>query len=469
VLVALVVGWCGFAVQGVLVAPVVPLFQSQYDVPADAASFVLTSALLVAALATPVMSRLGDRYGKKRLMVVAMAMLAGGGLIAALAPTFGLLIVGRSLQGASAVMFPLGVSLIRDLFPPDAVRRASSVLGASISIAGGAGLVLAGILVGDGDQLAPLLWFSAAYGVLALVVVATIVPESDYRTRAGLDLPGATLLSVGLVCLLLPLSQGGSWGWTSPATLGLLAATVVLLTGWVLVELRAEHPMVDVRLLVGPAVLSTSAASFAYGFAQLIGFVGLVQLVQVDSAQHGYGFSASVLAAGFYVLPTTTLQFFMAFVAARLVQRWAGQRLITVGYLVGAVGLAALTAAHGAGWQVVAFSCLYGAGLGLAFALIPPRLVDTVPHAQMTSASAINAIVFNVGQVIGGAVLGAVVAAATDAGASVPREVAYTVGFAVASVASLLGAVVFALLAGAAARDAGSLPVVDVGVAETPA
>jgi len=454
VLSALIAGWCGLAVQGVLVSPVLPLFQEKYGVGPGAASLVLTSALLVATISIPVMSRLGDRYGKKRLMVVAMAFLAGGGIIAAVAPTFGVLLIGRSMQGTAAVMLPLGISLIRDEFPEHLVRRSSSILGASIGIAGGIGLVVAGLLVGDEGNLDAVLRFSAAYGVFALLCVSFLVPESDFRVKSALDVPGAVLLSLGLVCLLLTLSEGGTWGWGSALTLGVLAAGVLLLAAWVLVERRHADPLIDVRLLVRPAVLSTGVASFAFGFAQLAGFVAIANMVQVDPAESGYGFGATVLQSGWFVLPQTTVQFLAAFVAARLVRRWPSPAVITAGYGAAAVGLLLLALESSQAWQVVGFSCVYGAGLGVSFALLPPRLVDTVSHEQMTPASAISAVLFNVGQAGGGAVLGAVLAATTAAGALAPSESGYSYVFLACAVVSVVGGVVFALLAGRATRHA---------------
>jgi MFS family permease len=303
VLAAIVLGWCGFAFQGSLVAPVLPQFSRAFDQPPDITAYVLTSALLMAAVATPALARLGVRFGKKRMMVVATGMLAAGGLIGATADTFSVLLVGRTLQGASAAVLPLGISLIRDLFPAGRVHQAGAILGTSIGLAGGLGLLVAGLLVPSSGRLDRDLWFSAAYGVVALVAVVLFVPESPWRVSTGVDLVGTGLLGAGLIALLLPLSQGGTWGWTSSRAIWLVAGSAALMSLWVVVELRVRDPLVDMRLLTRATVLSTSTASFAFGFAQIINFVGLVTLVQVQRQSAGYGFSATVLQAGCYALP----------------------------------------------------------------------------------------------------------------------------------------------------------------------
>jgi MFS family permease len=452
VLAAIVLGWCGFAFQGSLVAPVLPQFSRAFDQPPDITVYVLTSALLMAAVATPALARLGDRFGKKRMMVVATGMLAVGGLIAATTDSFGVLLVGRTLQGASAAVLPLGISLIRDLFPADRVHQAGAILGTSIGLAAGLGLLVAGLLVPASGRLDRDLWFSAVYGVVAFAAVMLFVPESSWRVSTGVDLLGTSLLGVGLIALLLPLSQGGTWGWTSSRTIWLLAGSVALMFLWVVVELRVRDPLVDMRLLTRATVLSTSTASFAFGFAQIINFVGLVTLVQVQRRSAGYGFSATVLHAGWYALPMSAALFLAAFIVGPLPARIPSRRVIAGGLLIGALGLGLIAAAHAASWEIYVFSLVSGAGLGLAFAAIPPQLLDTVPHAEVTSAGAINAIIFNIGQVLGGAVLGSVLAASVESGAGVASDHGYRVAYMIGAGTVIAATAVFLFLTRAARR-----------------
>jgi Major Facilitator Superfamily len=319
--------------------------------------------------------------------------------------------------------------LIRDLFPADRVHQAGAILGTSIGLAGGLGLLVAGLLVPSSGRLDRDLWFSAAYGVVALAAVVLFVPESPYRVITGVDLFGTGVLGVGLIALLLPLSQGGTWGWTSSRTIWLFAGSAVVMILWVVVELRVRDPLVDMRLLTRTTVLSTSTASFAFGFAQIINFVGLVTLVQVQRRSAGYGFSATVLQAGWYVLPMSAALFLAAFIVGPLPARVPSRLVIAGGLPIGALGLVLFAAAHAASLEICVFSLVSGAGLGLAFAAIPPQLLDTVPHAEMTSAGAINAIIFNIGQVLGGAVLGSVLAASVGDGAGVPSDHGYRLAY----------------------------------------
>jgi MFS family permease len=215
------------------------------------------------------------------------------------------------------------------------------------------------------------------------------------------------------------------------------------LWAWVLLELRVAEPVVDMRMFVRPAMLSTTVATFVFGFASLISFVALVTMVQAEPADSGYGFSATVLQAGLYVLPSSLVQFAMAFAAARLGRLFSLRQLIVAGTLVGAFGLALFAIAHSQSWHIYLFSLVYGAGFGLSFACIPPRLVDTVAAEDMASASATNAVLFNVSQVLGGAVLAGTLAAATHLGASTPTDSGYRLAGLIGAAAAVVGAAVF--------------------------
>ena len=245
------------ALQQTLVVPLLPDFPEILGTTTDNASWLVTSTLLVGAVATPIVSRLADMIGKRRMMVVCMLVMVAGSVIAALRPNFALVVTGRALQGFAAALIPVGISILRDELPREKVPSAVALMSATLGIGGGIGLPASGLIY---DHLGwqAIFWGSAAIGLALIVAVLAIVPESAIRTRGKFDYLGAVLLSIALTSLLLAISKGGTWGWTSERTFGLFLVALVVLVVWVPFELRVSQPMVDIRTSTRRPVLLTT-------------------------------------------------------------------------------------------------------------------------------------------------------------------------------------------------------------------
>ncbi|MGH2805212.1 MAG: MFS transporter, partial [Thermoleophilaceae bacterium] len=253
------------ALQQTMVAPALPAIQEELDTSTTAVSFVFTAFLLTASVSTPIVGRLGDMFGKERMLVASLVVFAIGSLVCALSHSIEVLIAGRSVQGLAAAVFPLAFGIIRDEFPPEQVATGIGLISATFGIGGGVGLVVSGVIV---DNLAYewLFWLALPLIVVAIVATHLWVPESPVRSPARIDWAGAGLLSGTLVALLLGVSQANSWGWGSPRILGLLAAAAVLLAAWIAVESRHREPLVDMRLMRDPTVFATNLAALLVGF-----------------------------------------------------------------------------------------------------------------------------------------------------------------------------------------------------------
>jgi MFS family permease len=235
------------SLQQTMVIPLLPGFQHLLQVSADDISWLVTATLLTAAVATPIVSRLADMYGKRLMMLVCIVLMTAGSLVAALsAGSFLALVVGRSLQGFAAALIPVGISIMRDELPKNKVGSAIALMSATLGIGGALGLPLGGILF---DQFGwqSVFWLSAGVGVAIGVAVLLVVSESEVKTRGRFDLLGAILLSIALTALLLVISKGGSWGWKSEQTILLLVVTAVVLAFWVPYSLKVSQPLVDLR------------------------------------------------------------------------------------------------------------------------------------------------------------------------------------------------------------------------------
>src|ERR671931_1506486 len=237
-----------FALQQTMVFPALPTLQRELHTTTTWVTWVLTVFLLVASVATPILGKLGDQYGKERLLVISLALFLAGSIGACAAWNIWSLIAWRALQGAGAAVFPLSYGIIRDEFPPEKVGIAIGLVSAVFGIGGGFGIVLSGLIVDNVSWR--FLFIVGAVGIaVALILVHRFVPESPIKTPSRVDFVGASLLSGGLVSLLVALTEGEHWGWTSGRILGLFGAAAGLLVAWGVAELRVADPMVDMRMM----------------------------------------------------------------------------------------------------------------------------------------------------------------------------------------------------------------------------
>lgn len=261
-----------FALQQTMVVPALPTLQRDLHTTTTWATWVLTVFLLVAAVATPILGKLGDQYGKERLLAISLTIFLAGCVGCAAAWDIWSLIAFRALAGAGGAVFPLSFAIIRDEFPPEKLGVGIGLVSAVYGVGGGFGIVLAGLIV---DNLSwRWLFIVGSIGIaVALALVLRFVPESPIKTPSRVDAPGALLLSAGLIALLLALSEGESWGWSSARIVGLFAVSAVVFCVWVLVELRVPEPLVDMQVFADRPVLLTNLTALIAGFAMFGTFV----------------------------------------------------------------------------------------------------------------------------------------------------------------------------------------------------
>ena len=320
----LALGGLALAVSQSLVAPALREIQTDLGTSTTAVTWVLTAFLLSASVATPILGRLGDMFGKKRVLVIALTAVAIGTFVSAIATTLAPLVVGRVIQGLGGGIFPLSMSIIRDEFPRERVAGGIALISAILGVGGGLGIVLAGPIV-DHLNYHWLFWFPFIVVTIAAIGVFLVVPESPIRTRGRVDWLGALLLAGWLVALLLPISEGRSWGWTSARVLGLFAASAVIALIWVAVEIRSREPLVDMRMMRLRGVWTTNLTAILLGAGMFGSFILIPQLIELPKST-GYGFGGSVTQGGLYLLPSTVMMVVFSVVAGRLV-RSVGPRL----------------------------------------------------------------------------------------------------------------------------------------------
>jgi EmrB/QacA subfamily drug resistance transporter len=445
-LAVLILAGIAFALQQTMIVPALPILQREFDTTAAWSAWLLTGFLLSASVATPLFGKLGDQYGKERLLVISLCIFLAGSLGAIFAWNIGVLIGFRILQGCGAAVFPLAFAIIKDEFPPEKVGTAIGTVSAVFGVGGGLGLALSGVII---DHLGwRWLFVVGAAGVaIAVVLVHLFVPESPIKTPSRLDVPGAVLLSVTLLSLLLALTEGENWGWLSGQTLGLLGVSAVALAAWIVVELRVPEPLVDMHMLARRPVLFANITGLIARFALFGSFVLVPSLLQLPRGLPSelaelvdYGFGASATKTGLYLLPAAITGFFTGplsgLLGARLGPKWP----LFIGMGLGSAGLAILAEWHSEPWQIVLGMLVLGGGLPMTFAAMANIIVQSVRPTETGVATGMNTVMRTVGGVIGGQVGAAILTADTIGSTPVPAESAFTTAFWIGAFSSAVAA-----------------------------
>jgi EmrB/QacA subfamily drug resistance transporter len=436
-----------FALQQTMVIPALPTLQRDLHTTTTWVTWVLTIFLLVASVATPVLGKLGDQYGKGRLLVVSLALFLLGSIVAAAAWNIWALIAARAIQGAGGAVFPLSFGIIRDEFPREKLGVAIGLVSAVFGIGGGFGIVLSGVIV-DNMSWRWLFIIGAAGIAIAVVLAHRFVPESPIKTPSSVDLVGATLLSGGLIAMLLALTEAESWGWTSGRILGLAAVAAALLCAWGVAEMRVDEPMVDMRMLARREVLFTNVTALVAGFAMFGAFVLVPNFVEMprgfpESAQRlvDYGFHASATKAGLYLLPSSITLLFAGPLCGLIGRRVGYKWPLAAGLALVAASAGSLATWHDEPWQVLASMPLLGVGVGFAYAAMATLITEAVRPSETGVATGMNTVMRTVGGVVGGQVGAALLAAHTIPRTDhVPSVVGFEIAFGSCAIAALVGA-----------------------------
>jgi EmrB/QacA subfamily drug resistance transporter len=436
----LTLGGIAFALQQTMIIPALPQLQREFDTSTGWVTWLLTGFLLSASVLTPLLGKLGDQYGKERLLLISLGIFFVGSVAAIFAPNIWVLIACRIVQGTGAAVFPLSFGIIRDEFPPEKIGVAVGIISAVFGVGGGVGLVLSGLLL---DHLAWQWIFAVGAAAVggALVLIYLFVPESPIKTPSRLDVGGASLLSAGLLALLVALTEGESWGWSSGRIVALLIAALVLLFSWGRYELRVPEPMVDMRMLAHRPVLFANVTAMLAGFALFGSFVLVPYFVQTPSSV-GYGFGANATTTGLYLIPSAVVGFLTGPLAGVLGNRLGSKWPLASGMALGGVGAGMLALFHAAPWHVVLGMTVLGAGVPMAFAAMANVVVESVRQSETGVATGMNTVMRTVGGVIGGQAGAAILTGDTIAGTPIPAESAFTIAFAVAAAGAFTAAFV---------------------------
>ncbi|MBQ0984697.1 MFS transporter [Streptomyces sp. F63] len=412
------------AVVGSLGAPLITPVAGEFGVSLAAAQWTLTAPLLVGAITTPVLGRLGTGPRRRRVVLATLATVATGSLLTVVPPSFAWLLAGRVAQGAGLGLTALMIGVARDHLPEPRSGAVIALLSVASTIGVGVGYPLAALLT----EISGL---RAAYGLGLLIAVVALaaawwtVPQPPPGRSAAVDVPGAALLGGGLLALLLAISQTTLWTEHPVPALALPVAAAALLAVWVRREGRSGAPLVRLALLRRPAVAGANATMLLGGIGMYLLLTLVTRYVQTP-AEAGYGFGVDIFVAGLVLVPFSVLGFAGGRLVPPLRKRLAAATVLAVG---GAVVLAALVVfalVRDWLWQAFAVMGLLGLGVGIFSAAMPSAILAVTPREETSSAMSFNQVVRSVGFSIGSALGGLVLAARTGPGTAFPAESGYT-------------------------------------------
>ena len=458
ILAVLSLGGISYALLQSLVVPALPEIQASLHTSESTVGWMLTGFLLSASVATPILGRLGDMYGKERLLLLVLVILALGTLVSAVASSLPVMILGRVIQGTGGGIFPLAFSIVRDEFPRERVPGAIGLVSSLLGIGAGAGVVLAGIVTAH-LSYHWLFWFPLTLIGLTAYLTWRYVPESPIKTPAEINYRATALMTSGISALLLGITETSTWGWGSAKTLGLLAAGALIIGAWINEELRSREPLVDMRMMAIRGVWTTNAAAFLIGVGMYSSFILLPEFVQ-EPASTGYGFGASVTMAGLFLLPSTIAIIVVGQMAGSLERRIGSRGALIGGAAFALVSYGLLVGARSQPLEIYIAAGLLGIGIGLSFAAMPNLIVQNVGQGQTGVATGMNAVMRMLGGAFGGEIAATILASEVRHGGA-PASAGFTLSFLMCLLA-MVAALAFALLvprrAAAGGREVVRLP-----------
>ena len=427
------------AVVSSLGAPLIPSIAVDYNVSVGGAQWSLTIALLVGAVTAPILGRLGDGPDRRRVMLGTLGLVVLGSVLAALPLSYAALLVGRGMQGVGLGLMPLAMTLARDHLPEARSRSTVGILSITASAGVGLGYPLTGLFADHWGLHAPF-WFGAAISGIALLLAAVVLPGSSHLKRRPLDGIGAVLLSAGLIALLLCLSEGEAWGWTSGRLLLLALGAALILATWVRHELRTTFPLVNLRLMRNRAVLTANTTGLFAGLGMYMLLPLVTRYVQAPAAT-GYGFGVSVVVAGLVLLPFSIASVSASRLLPTVAQRLGRRMVLPLGSLFLAASMVIFLFARTELWESFLIMGIAGLGTGLIFAAVPGLIVRSVPAAETGSALGVNQVIRQIGFSIGSALGAAVLTGHTVALDTLPTDAGYSVSALIGLALCLLTAV----------------------------
>jgi len=459
-LIAIILGFSSFcaSIMQSLVIPIQGELPQLLNASASTTAWVITATLLGSAVTMPVAGKLADLHGKKPVLVASAALLLIGSILCASTSTVSILLIGRVLQGMAMGYIPVAISFVKQILPARMVNPAMAAISATLGVGGALGLPLAAWIAQSYDWHI-LFWVAAVLAAIVLVLTATMLPFIRSEESGRLDIAGAIVLAIGLVSVLVAVTKGGTWGWTSLSTLGLIVGGVIVLLVFGFLQLRTEEPLVDLRTTASRPVLMTNLAAILIGFGMMASSIVVPQLLQLPK-ETGVGLGQTILQAGLWMAPGGLMMMMLSPVSSALLSRFGGKVAVITGAVVLGGGYFVAAFLMGSPWELMLASCISSAGVGIGYAAMPALIMANVPAHEMSSSVGVNTLMRSLGTTTASAVMASVLTSnvVDFGGFAVPTHSAFQLCFLIGAGAAIAGALLaFAIPSARAARkDSGA-------------
>ncbi|MFT8331590.1 MFS transporter [Bifidobacterium psychraerophilum] len=438
-----------------LVIPLVGALPKLFSSDPSITAWAVTITLLTGAVGMPILGKLADTYGKRRMLLIALVPLILGSAICATAPNIAMMILGRGLQGIATGMVPLGISLLHDVLPPKRVGTAIALMSSSMGIGGALGLPAAAAII-QYVSWRGLFWIDFVIAALIFVLIVTLIPKPTHTpVYAPFDFIGAMGLGGALLCLLLGIIKGSSWGWTSMGIIVLFVAALIIALLWGWWELRYGNPLVDLRIMRRPTVLVTNVASIFIGFAMYAQSLLLPQLMELPTST-GYGLGQTMLQMGLWMAPSGFAMMAVSSPGATITAKFGAKTTLICGALTMVVGYGLAMMLTGSLVGLMITSCIGSIGTGLAFGAMPTLIMSGVPASEKASSNSFNSVMRSIGTSVSSAVIAAVLATNSSSfgGASIPTLAGFRTGLLMGCIVAVIAAVIAAFIPASGKRKA---------------
>jgi EmrB/QacA subfamily drug resistance transporter len=391
-----------YSILSSAVIPALPSFQHALHTSETGATWLLTAFLLSASVGTSVIGRLGDMYGKEKLLLWTLVILAIGTLLGALSNSLGLLILARVIQGVAGGIFPLAFAIARDEFPPERVAGSIGLMSSILGVGGGLGLVL-GAVISEHLGWHWLFWIPLVVTVVAAACTWRWIPESPIRAPDRVNWLAAVVMTIGMSLLLIGIAQTTTWGWGSVKSLALMFGGLALIVVWIGIEVASDHPLVDMTMMRIRGVWTTNLAAFLIGAGMYSSFIVFPEFAQLPKST-GFGFGASVVDSSLYLLPAAVGMGALGSLTGRIARRYGSKFALVVGSAITALAFVWSAAQHEHPYDILISCALMGIGMGFAFSALGNLIVGAVDPHQTGVASGMNTVMRTLGGALGGQV-----------------------------------------------------------------
>jgi MFS family permease len=390
--------------------PSLPAIIRDFGDPA-AVFWTVTIHYLTAASSVALSGRLGDLFGRKRVLLVVLALSICGSLVSLYSPTLLGVVIGRGIQGLSAAAIPLSFGLVRQTLSPPRVPFGVGIVASVAPVVGGIGALVGGVLV-DHASWRALFVVSAIAAACTIALVYWVLPQGTRGARRQIDVVGGVLVPPAIAALLLAIHFARSWGWIDVRTLGLCAAGLVVLAFWYRYESRHADPLIDVRLLSRRQIGIANLGMALFGLGALQNNQIFSILLQ-QPTWTGAGFGVTATQTGMLFVPFILINLVGGPLSGRLAARYGGRMPSMLGMCLTAIGWIALAMQHSELWFVMAMAYVQCLGIAMLFAALPNLVVEDAPSDRTSEATGVLSVVRQIAASIGTQVIGFTLATST--------------------------------------------------------